>query len=479
MHLSRRVQLQLAFFATMSLIAGSVLAFGFLNLPGMLFGIGQYRVTVDLPRAAGLYPNANVTYRGTEVGRVQDVSLSDEGVHAVLALRSNIAIPADLQAQVHSQSAVGEQFVELVPRSDRGPHLAEGAVIPGDRVTVPPDINSLLTATNQGLQAIPHDNLKTAIDETYTAVGGLGPELSRIVKGSTTLAIDARANLDALTTLIDRSKPVLDTQTDSRDAIQSWAANIDALTSSLRQHDPALRGMLQNGPATFDQVRQLFDRLHPTLPILLSNLVNLADVGVVYQPNIEQLLVLLPVGVATVQGASVANRNTKQDYKGIYLSFNLNVNLPPPCNTGYLPPQQVRAPSEVDYPDRPAGNMYCRVPQDSQLNVRGARNLPCETRPGKRAPTIAMCESDENYVPLNDGYNWKGDPNATITGQPVPQPPIPAAPPPPVAFAQYDPASGSYVGPDGQRYTQTNLAADRLSPPTLHDLMVPPEGPRP
>ena len=32
-----------------------------------------------------------------------------------------------------------------------------------------------------------------------------------------------------------------------------------------------------------------------------------------------------------------------------------------------------------------------------------------------------MCESDEKYVPLNDGYNWKGDPNATLSGQPIPQ----------------------------------------------------------
>ena len=41
--------------------------------------------------------------------------------------------------------------------------------------------------------------------------------------------------------------------------------------------------------------------------------------------------------------------------------------------------------------------------------------------PGKRAPSVAMCESDENYVPLNDGFNWKGDPNATISGQAIPQ----------------------------------------------------------
>ncbi|MGE0214168.1 MCE family protein [Mycolicibacterium sp.] len=475
MHLSRRVRLQLAFFTAMSVIAGSVLGFGFLRLPATLFGVDRYQVIVELPRAAGLYAHANVTYRGTEVGKVTDVGLSEHGVRAVLSLRSGVPIPADLQAQVHSRSAVGEQFVELVPDTDYGPYLRDGEVIPQDRVQVPPDVNALLTATNQGLQAIPHGDLQTAIDEAYIAVGGLGPELARIVKGSTRLAIDARADLDALTAVIDRSRPILDTQTDTADAIHSWAADIDSMASSVRQHDPQLRGVLQKIPATAGEFRQLFDRLAPSLPVLLTNLVSLADVAVVYQPNIEQILVLAPQAVAVVQGAGVANRDTRQDYRGTFLSFNLNVNWPPPCTTGYLPPQQLRPPSAVDYPERPAGDLYCRVPQDSPLNVRGARNLPCVTRPGKRAPTVAMCESDENYVPLNDGFNWKGDANATGTGQAVPQlppsGPVPQAPP--VAFAEYDPATGSYLGPDGQRYTQSNLARDHPQPPTLHDLMVP------
>ena len=84
---------------------------------------------------------------------------------------------------MHSQTAIGEQYVALLPRNDTSAPLQDGDVISRDRTSVPPDINSLLDATNRGLQAIPHDNLKTVIDESYTAFGGLGPELSRIVKG--------------------------------------------------------------------------------------------------------------------------------------------------------------------------------------------------------------------------------------------------------------------------------------------------------
>jgi phospholipid/cholesterol/gamma-HCH transport system substrate-binding protein len=195
------------------------------------------------------------------------------------------------------------------------------------------------------------------------------------------------------------------------------------------------------------------------------------------------------VGISILQGAGLANRNTKQAYKGGFLSFNLNLNLPPACLTGFLPPQQQRVPTDVDYPPRPAGNLYCRVPQDSPFNVRGARNIPCETKPGKRAPTAAMCESDENYVPLNDGYNWKGDPNATLSGQPIPQLPpgtpesaatsttaAPAAMPPPIAIAQYDANTGTYVGPDGRSYRQTDLARDAGQHQSWQDMMLPPKG---
>jgi phospholipid/cholesterol/gamma-HCH transport system substrate-binding protein len=91
-----------------------------------------------------------------------------------------------------------------------------------------------------------------------------------------------------------------------------------------------------------------------------------------------------------------------------------------------------------------------------------------------------MCESDENYVPLNEGYNWKGDPNATLSGQDVPQAPpgtppdrVPPAPPP-VAIATYDPSTGTYVGPDGKVYTQADLAQTAPKEHTWQNMLIPP-----
>ena len=88
----------------------------------------------------------------------------------------------------------------------------------------------------------------------------------------------------------------------------------------------------------------MLDRLQPTLPVLLANLASVGQVALTYQPDLEQLLVLLPQAVAVEQGAiSWPTANTKQAYRARTSSFNLNLNMPPPCTTGFLPAQQQRA----------------------------------------------------------------------------------------------------------------------------------------
>ena len=484
MHLHRQVKIQLAIFAVIAVVALAVMSLHFVKLPAMLFGVGRYTVKMQLPESGGLYGTGNVTYRGTEVGWVQSVHLTDTGVEVVLSLKSGTPIPSDLKAEVHSQSAIGESYVELLPRNGTAPPLRDGDVIPVADTSVPPDINALLSAANNALQAIPRDNLKTVVDESYTAVGGLGPELSRLIMGSSNLAIEARKNLDPLVALIDQAQPVLDSQTHTSDAIAAWASHLATVTKELQTHDEAVAGIVDKGGPAFGEARQLIERLQPTLPILLANLVSVGQVALTYQNDIEQLLVVFPMAISAEQAGIMGNLNTKQAYHGQYLSFNLNLNLPPPCLTGFLPAQQQRVPSFEDYPKRAPGDLYCRVPQDSWLNVRGARNTPCETAPGKRAPTVKLCESNEQYVPLNDGNNWKGDPNATLSGQGIPQlppgsPPAaapPAAAPPPIAAAQYDPATGTYIGPDGRQYTQSDLAQTGPKDKTWQSMLLPPPG---
>jgi hypothetical protein len=101
--------------------------------------------------------------------------------------------------------------------------------------------------------------------------------------------------------------------------------------------------------------------------------------------------------------------------------FAITVNDPPACTVGFLPPSQWRSPADTTTIDTPDG-LYCKLPQDSPIAVRGARNYPCMGHPGKRAPTVEICNSDKPFEPLAMRQHIFGtaplDPNLLAQGIP-------------------------------------------------------------
>ena len=101
--------------------------------------------------------------------------------------------------------------------------------------------------------------------------------------------------------------------------------------------------------------------------------------------------------------------------------FRIQIGDGPPCTVGFLPPSQWRSPADLTTIDTPDG-LYCKLPQDSPIVVRGARNSPCMGVPGKRAPTVQECYSDKPYMPLAVRQHALGpypiDPNLIAQGIP-------------------------------------------------------------
>ena len=103
-----------------------------------------YVVTADFPESGGIFENAEVTYRGVAVGRVDRLRLADDGVHVDLRLERRVTVPRDTDAVVENRSAVGEQYVDLQPRHQGGPFLADGDRIASDRTRTPLHVETLL-----------------------------------------------------------------------------------------------------------------------------------------------------------------------------------------------------------------------------------------------------------------------------------------------------------------------------------------------
>jgi phospholipid/cholesterol/gamma-HCH transport system substrate-binding protein len=497
--LTRFIRTQLVVFAALTVAALVALGWYYLRIPSLV-GVGQYQLTVQLPESGGLYRTSNVTYRGIQIGRVTKVEPTKNGVRATLSIDSRYKIPVDASANVHSVSAIGEQYLDLVSTGNPGKFLSPGQTI--TKGTVPSEIGPALDAANRGLSALPKAKIASLLDETAQAVGGLGPALQRLVDSTQSIVGDFQANISDVNDIIENSAPIVDSQVDSGDSIERWSHNLNVLTAQVAQNDQHVQSILSKAAPTADQVNEVFSDVRESLPQTVANLEIVADMLKRYNKGLEQLLVFLPeiAGVAqTVLAAAPGS---------VGLDLNLSINNPPPCLTGFLPPSQWRAPADTSAAPLPSGT-YCKIPQDTPANVvRGARNYPCVDVPGKRAATPRECRDNKPYVPL--GTNpWYGDPNQIRNcpapgarcdqpvdpGRVIPAPSVnnglnplpvdrlPGTPPPisdplqrpgsgtvqcngqqpnPCIYtpaspsAIYIPSSGEVVGPDGAKYSLEN-----------------------
>jgi phospholipid/cholesterol/gamma-HCH transport system substrate-binding protein len=477
--LTRFVRIQLILFTIASVVALVALFFTYIQVPTLL-GIGRLTVTLELPATGGLYQFSNVTYRGVEVGKVTEVTATREGVKATLSLDSSPKIPADLEAAVRSVSAVGEQYVDLRPRSGGPPYLRNGAVIAMRDATIPQRVGPMLDQMSALLNSIPKDRVSGLLDESFRGFNGAGDDMGSVIDSSSTFmsAIDAAG--DRPRALVADSEPLLQSQADTADAIRTWTHSLADVTDQLTSDDGHVRTLLQAGPPAAQEVARLLNQVKPTLPVLLANLTSVGKIGVTYNASLEQLLVLLPPFVSAVQSALPGNNPT-----GIAIGeFRLSMGDPPACTVGYLPPSSWRSPADTSEIDTPDG-LYCKLPQDSPIAVRGARNYPCMGHPGKRAPTVQICDSEQPFEPVAERQHALGayplDPNLIAQGIPPDDridfndrifAPSSAqtteGAPPPVAVAQYSPSTGQFVTPDGHAYRQSDLVS---SPKTWTDLL--------
>ncbi|RMI28240.1 MCE family protein [Nocardia stercoris] len=448
MRLTRFVRGQLIIFSILTVIGMVVMAGSYVHLPAML-GIGRYTVTVKLQATGGLYPTANVSYRGTDIGKVTDVKLTPDGVDAVLSLGTDHKVPKDVDAYVRSVSAIGEQYIDLVPNSNAGGTLRDGAVIPVEHTKLPQDVGDMLNQADRLLSSIADTKLRELIDEAFVAFNGAGPDLQKFIDSASLLVQEAKKNTDSTKDLLAQVGPLLDTQVTSQDDIRSWTRDLATVTDQLRQHDPSLGQLLQRTPSAAAKAQDFFQDLKPTLPLLLSNMVSVGQVGVTYHAGLEQILVVFPPLMAgLLQAASGPERY------GAYVDFMLGLGDPPPCMTGFLPPDQWRSPKDQSIPDTPS--VYCKVPQDAPEAVRGIRNTPCADVPGKRAPTPELCHDPNGYVPQGTNPPYGPPQPVSPAGQPVPGPGAQ-----PASFTGHlDPGTGTFTGPDGNTYRQGDVAAN-------------------
>jgi phospholipid/cholesterol/gamma-HCH transport system substrate-binding protein len=380
--ITRLIRLQLLAFVVLTIVGVSYVGVRYAGLDRLLFD-PRYSVTMHLADSGGIFSGANVTYRGVDVGRVGDLSLTDDGVAVELRIqRDTPPIPADLTAVVANLSAIGEQYVDLRPNTNTGPMLTEGSVIPEQATRTPVPIETVLLNLNQFVESVPLDSLRTVVAELGNVFAGTGPELQALLDSSRAFTEDALDALPQTLTLIRDGRTVLATQNEQAGAIISFSRDLRLLAEQLKQSDPDLRRLISTAPQFSEQTIELLRESGPGISRLLADLLTLSRIAEPRVDGLEQILVTYP---AISSSAYTTTPGDGTAHLGLVLD---SFNDPPVCGLEEDSPYQ-ETPKRAGTDMRPVPaniEAYCDEPLGSPTAVRGSQNVPEAGVPEPAAP---------------------------------------------------------------------------------------------
>ncbi len=391
--ITRMARIQLIALALISVLAVGYTGFTYAGFE-RLFGGAGYPVQLRLTDSGGIFTGANVTYRGVSVGRVGPLSLTEQGVAVQLDIRDDAPpIPADTRAEVHNLSALGEQYVDLLPQRTGGPFLQAGSIIPATRATTPVDTEDLVLNLDQFVRSVPLDSLRTVVEELGTAFRGTGPELQTLLDTSAAFTRDAVEALPVTLELIRDGRTVLETQNEQASAITSFSEDLRLLAEQFEQSDPDIRRLIDTAPRFSVQLQRLLAESGNQISALVADLLTVARIAEPRQDGLRQLLVTYPA-VTAASYTVVPGDGTA------HLGLVINNFNPFVCTRGYDPPE-LRSGNQTASltPPAPPINMdaHC-IPTPEAPNVRGSHNVP---RAGQPQPPAITAEeaSSETILP--------------------------------------------------------------------------------
>ncbi|MHC9290865.1 MlaD family protein [Mycobacterium sp. LTG2003] len=353
----RRAWLSAAGLIMVLVVATGYLLFGALRVNPFA---SQYKLTVQLPESAGLLPNQDVTLRGVPIGRVQQLDITPSGVNAVVNVKSTVKIPESSGVRVSGLSPAGEQYIDFVPDSDRGPFLADGSVIALGKATVPVSLAELLANADGALAQT--DTAKLELIRRELSLSDAGPQkLADIIDGGTFLLSTIDSVLPETSSLLRSSRSVFTLVADKNAGIDVASDNLSESFAGINRMRDGYRRLTNQAPGTLTSVDNLFIDNSDTMVQLLGNLTTTSRLLYLRVPALNALFPNYRTSLLDALGT------TMHDH-GLWATGDIYPRYSCDYGTPRLPP------SSADYPE-PFMYTYCTNDHPGIL-VRGARNAP-------------------------------------------------------------------------------------------------------
>jgi virulence factor Mce-like protein len=229
---------------------------------------GDYHVRAVLPAAGGLAPRSRVTMAGVDIGDVDHVQRRGTGVLVDLSIDDDHApLAADSRVVLRQRTLLGEKYLQVVPGHQRAT-APDGGLLAVDQKNEFVEVDEVLSQ----LRGQTRHNAQRAIRGLGLAVGDRGPELNRLIDGTSALITTGTPLVRSLarerqhiTSLVANLGELATEIGDRGTALRTLGAQATAAFGAVAQRDRALRATLEQLPPTLNQLRATSGVLRHTM----------------------------------------------------------------------------------------------------------------------------------------------------------------------------------------------------------------------
>lgn len=345
MRLDRRLIINTAAFLVLSALLILLLA---VQVLPTVFG-STYHIYGIFPTAGGVATNQEVTYRGVQVGRVGQMSLTRDAVKIEMIINSKWKIPKDgTRAQIQFKSAVGEQFIDLLPVAAAGAVFRSGDVIPQSLTSTPLQIEDLLKEFSVVLNSIDPKQLGAVVHELGTGLRGRGQDLRAIIKMLDQLATIGAERSAELAALLKNSADLQDAFNSNSADFERGIAALNAVLATAAAHTSDVSRFMSTTRTLDTDLLDLLTNRKQQIDTIVSDLGTTVRNTHRHLKSLDLLLTYLRPFFADVSAA----------YSAPYFVFNM-VENPTPKQCTYDPSSRpVRAVTDAS-PKEPVTNFRC------------------------------------------------------------------------------------------------------------------------
>lgn len=319
----------------------------------------RYQVYLMLEDAGGVFTSQEVTYRGLTVGQIGNMSVVEDGVKIELDINAANKIPKeDLEARVMFKSAVGEQFVDLLPATDGPPYLQDGDVIEQEQTSLPVSTQELLTAVEAVLRGVPPEDLEGAVDALGIGLTGRGPDLATIIESTAILAETFAERGDEIEGILRSGTKVGDAFLESKEEFATAIRELVTVSDTLAGSTDDIKRLLEGGNLSSDQVVALLREHNKGVNEFVSDLAEVNEIQAEHGDDVNQILKFLHQGLGGVvktfeKDTGMIRFSLVTDPKNPACSYGTERRPPSNRNVGF-PPKQARCSGAAGSSEAPA-----------------------------------------------------------------------------------------------------------------------------